>query len=299
MLTSRVWKGKKVPKIAIKRNQSSIQVLKTLQVLLEDNYTMAQLVKKLNENEKESVFNSSVVSKYINTCRYCGIDIPKIHNKYYVVSMPFGFNITDNDFDLLQKMLETAHDCMSARANKEIIKTMGRLSKYSNKRIIRIQESTVNLTKDLFIKAIQQERTVRLLCKNGAVLECIPISTSLQKNRVCFNVHDKNSNYQIIPLDKLSGLEITNQKFKKSDTDKTVVFKIKGGLIERYKPREHEILIADNSPKFVVYSNHGETKDELLSRLLRYGDLCEIENPSSYREDMKQIINRTLANYGE
>jgi len=55
---------------AVKKNLSSIQVLKTLLVLLENNYTMQELVEKLNENENDSVFNNSVVSKYINTCRY-------------------------------------------------------------------------------------------------------------------------------------------------------------------------------------------------------------------------------------
>ena len=63
----------------VKRNVSGMQVIKTLQTLLEDNYTMQELITRLNENEKEPIFNHSVISKYINTCRYCGIDIPKIH----------------------------------------------------------------------------------------------------------------------------------------------------------------------------------------------------------------------------
>ncbi len=75
-------------KEAVKRNQSSMQVLKTLKLLLEDNYTMTELIQKLNSQEKEPVFNNSVVSKYINTCRFCGMEIPKIHNKYFVSSVP-------------------------------------------------------------------------------------------------------------------------------------------------------------------------------------------------------------------
>ena len=43
-------------KEAVKRNQSSMRVLKTLQLLLEDNYTMSELIHKLNANEKEPVF---------------------------------------------------------------------------------------------------------------------------------------------------------------------------------------------------------------------------------------------------
>ena len=71
-------------KVIAKKNNSGIQVIKTLQVLMDDNYTMAELVKKLNMNEKKPIFNHSVVSKYINTCRYCGISIPKIQNRYFI-----------------------------------------------------------------------------------------------------------------------------------------------------------------------------------------------------------------------
>ena len=59
-------------KESLKKNLSSMQVLKTLQVLLEGNFTMQELIKKLNQNEETPVFNNSVISKYINTCRFCG-----------------------------------------------------------------------------------------------------------------------------------------------------------------------------------------------------------------------------------
>ena len=81
---------------AMKKNQASLQVLKTLKVLLEDNYTMSEIVDRLNSQEKEPIFNNSVVSKYINTCRYCGIEISKIRNRYYVIKMPFGINFDIN-----------------------------------------------------------------------------------------------------------------------------------------------------------------------------------------------------------
>ena len=71
-------------KDSLKKNMSSMQVMKTLQVLLQGNFTMQELIKRLNANENTPVFNNSVISKYINTCRYCGIDIPKIHNKYFI-----------------------------------------------------------------------------------------------------------------------------------------------------------------------------------------------------------------------
>ena len=68
-------------KISIKKNLSSMQVLKTLQVLLQGNFTMQELIERLNKSEEGPVFNNSLISKYINTCRYCGINILKIHNR--------------------------------------------------------------------------------------------------------------------------------------------------------------------------------------------------------------------------
>lgn len=88
-------------KISIKKNLSSMQVLKTLQVLLQGNFTMQELIERLNKSEEEPVFNNSVISKYINTCRYCGINILKIHNRYFVASMPFGLELTSGDIGLL------------------------------------------------------------------------------------------------------------------------------------------------------------------------------------------------------
>ena len=62
-------------KQAAKINMSGLQVMKTLLVLLNDNYSMEEIVGHLNEREKTPIFNSNVVSKYINTCRFCGIEI--------------------------------------------------------------------------------------------------------------------------------------------------------------------------------------------------------------------------------
>ena len=80
-------------KLSQKKNLSSMQVIKTLQILLQGDYTMNELIEQLNANESEPIFNNSVVSKYINTCRYCGIEIPKIHNKYFVTYSKFIYYV--------------------------------------------------------------------------------------------------------------------------------------------------------------------------------------------------------------
>lgn len=92
----------------VKRNISGMQVIKTIQVLIDNNFTMSELVETLNKSEKEPIFNNNVISKYINTCRYCGFTIPKENNRYFVAKIPFGLSLSEKDVDLLENLQEIA-----------------------------------------------------------------------------------------------------------------------------------------------------------------------------------------------
>ena len=98
----------------VKKNQSSIQVLKTFGLMLEGDFTMAELVTELNAREKKALFSNSTVSKYINTCRFCGIEIHKIHNRYYLSGMPFGLNFSSNEINLIQNLQQIAENNFSS-----------------------------------------------------------------------------------------------------------------------------------------------------------------------------------------
>lgn len=284
---------------AVKRNQSSMQVLKTLQLLLEDNYTMSELIEKLNEKEDEPIFNNSVVSKYINTCRHCGIDIPKIHNKYFVANLPFGLDLSVRDLDLLEKMQYTAQHNMTSKPNKLLDKFLFRLNKYSNKSIVRVEKKTAELTYEIFDKAVREHRRIVLMFRAKALLECIPISMSENKGKTYFNII-YNGKEKSIDAERISGIEILDKRFKESEAStQLVVFTLKGDLSTRYTLREHEQLLTDNRPEYITVSNTGENKAALLSRLLRYDTSCEIENPVNYRDEMKAILNNMLSSYGE
>lgn len=284
---------------AVKRNQSSMQVLKTLQLLLEDNYTMSELIEKLNEKEDEPIFNNSVVSKYINTCRHCGIDIPKIHNKYFVANLPFGLDLSVRDLDLLEKMQYTAQHNMTSKPNKLLDKFLFRLNKYSNKSIVRVEKKTAELTYEIFDKAVREHRRIVLMFRAKALLECIPISMSENKGKTYFNII-YNGKEKSIDAERISGIEILDKRFKESEAStQLVIFTLKGDLSTRYTLREHEQLLTDNRPEYITVSNTGENKAALLSRLLRYDTSCEIENPVNYRDEMKAILNNMLSSYGE
>lgn len=282
--------------LAVKKNLSSIQVLKTLLLLLEGDYTMAELVEKLNSNEKKEIFNNSVVSKYINTCRHVGIDIPKINNRYFISSIPFGLEFTDREADLIDYIQNVGKEALSVLFNKRLSTFIRNLRKYSNRSIMRVDISAENAVREKFEHAICENRQIRLMYRTKEVIDCIPIDIILEKGKIYFVVkHLGKEKY--IAFERITGFEVLNKTFLPRNIKKSeVVFKLKGGLAKRYVLRENETL-TNKAEDFIVVTNYGEDKNMLISRLLRYDSLCEIVEPFSFREEMKNIIDKMLSNY--
>ncbi len=285
-------------RISLKKNRSSMQVFKTLQLLLQDNYTMHELVEKLNLNEPEAIFNNSVISKYINTCRYCGIDIPKIHNKYFVASMPFGLELTTGEINLLENLQSIIQTDLASKYHKIFDKFIEKLNRYSNKKITRVEKNTYQITAEIFEHAVREKRKIRLMFKNRAIMDCIPIRMSENKGKMFFNVFYKNKE-RMIDSSRVSGLEVLRDKFVYSFNEPAVVFMLKGELAQRYSLRENEQILPCTEDGCITISNRGENKEILFARLLRYDDKCEIQTPKIYREEMRAILDNALSNYGD
>ena len=283
-------------KLSMKKNLSSMQVLKTLQVLLQGNYTMQELIQILNANEKDAIFNNSVISKYINTCRYCGFDIPKIHNKYFVASLPFGMEFENNEIDLLENIQRVVRNDMTSRSNKLFDNFLEKVNRYSNKKISRVEKDTYQFTSELFESAIRDKRKIKLMLKTRVEMICIPLKIVENKGKTFFHVFYKTRE-RMIAVERVSGLEITGQKYVHNFNDQVVVYSLDGALATRYSLRENEQLIQRERDGKIVISNRGESKEILFSRLLRYDKHCEILNPKVYREEFKQILDDAIKNY--
>lgn len=285
-----------VSKVSQKKNLSSMQVLKTLQILLEGNYSMKELIKILNKDEPNEIFNNSVISKYINTCRYIGINIPKINNKYYVASMPFGLELSVTDIDLLKIMQSVIKTDMTAKCLSTFNSFIEKLNRYSNKNIARVEKEEFSMSLELFERAVAKKRKIKLIFKNRDILECIPINITHNEDKTFFNVYNKR--IRNIDSSRLSGVVLLKENYiEPFNGNQVAVFILKGNLAKRYEAHENETIQINNDNTITV-TNKNENKDLLLSRLMRYQDLCEIIQPKSYREELKQIINDTLNNYG-
>ena len=279
-----------------KINNSSLNVITTLLALMQGDYSMNELIEILNNKETDVLFNNSVISKYINTCRFCGFEIPKINNKYYVAKIPFGLDLTENDVDIIKSLCAYIQDEMSVRKAGLANSFFQKIRRFSNKKISLIEKNDINLSVELFERAVAKQRKVKLIFKNRDSLECIPLNVTQTNGKTFFNVYYKK--VRNIDISRLSCVQMTGQIFVEPyKSDLTVVFRLKGNLAKRYEPRANE-SVEINQDGTITVTNKNENKEALFSRLLRYDDKCEILQPKCYREDMKNLINEMLHNYG-
>ena len=186
-----------------------------------------------------------------------------------------------------------------SRKNELFNNFITRLNKFSNKDIIRIEKKTIDLAFEHFEKAIQENKRIKLMLKTKTIIECKPIDIINLNDKKRFKIL-VNDSEKIVSVDSVSALEILGKAFNTEEqAGQTVVFKLTGNLASRYTLREQEKLTEHHLPEYIVVSNVGENKNELISRLLRYDRNCEILRPQVYREEIKTELKAMLANYGE
>ena len=282
---------------AQKRNISSMQVIKTLQILLEDNYTMPEILQKLNENESVPIFNHSVVSKYINTCRFCGIKIHQIQKKYYVTDIPFGLKLKDKDIDCLIKIRNIVQQNMTNHSKSTFNKLLEKINKFANKKIVKVDKNSHSQAFEIFEQAISNRRKVRLLFKTNQTVEGIPVTIAANKGNLFFNLYIDSAE-KLYNVDRVSAVQELNETFGGILGDQCVVYTLKDNLAKRYETKENEKILRSHPDGRVTITNQCTFPQILISRLMRYDECCEIEKPSFIREQMKKTIDNTLKNYG-
>ena len=165
---------------------------------------------------------------------------------------------------------------------------------------MRLEKTNINEVLDLFEKATNENLKILILFKAKAQLECVPLGVVEQKGAIYFKVVDSDKNEKLVSVNRVSAIQTLGKNYNfDNKPNETVIYKLKGGLASRYALREHEEEYSNNLPDDITIANHGEERQELLARLLRYGDLCEIIKPQSYREEMKFMLEEMLENYGE
>lgn len=281
-----------------KINIASLRVLQLIQLLFENSYTMPELMTAMSEVSGERCTNY-LISKYINTCRFCGIDIQKIDGKYTLLKLPFGLDYTEEELQLL-------HDielfCTRMRTSKTV-KNLKSLLTTLNQRSDRYYSKIVLPENDKNVEciefALKNKYKIDLsYTENGKEISAIVDPLELTYDNLNLVLHiNHNNERKKIPFSDIKEIKTSILKIPSNSSPATVVFKLKNMLAKRYTLKTGEKLIATEADGSISILNKTEDKTSLLNRLLKYGDLCEIVSPKTYRKEMKLLVDKTLENY--
>lgn len=279
-----------------KVNLASLKVLNTLQLLFAKDLSMEELIKsyELYHNENCSNF---LMSKYINTCRYCGIDIKKINNKYTVLNLPIGLNFSGNELSLFQELKNCCERVKIDQLSDSMQKFLNKINRRAERPISPVATSAIHDQNiKTFEKSCIQKQKVKLVFTDGTSKICEPVDITIGRDKIILTIFDGQASHELSP-DDIEVVKMLPQKSKSMYMPTTVLYELKGKLGKKYQIRDHEHILKMSRNGDIVITNRFEDKTKLLHRLMRYGDNCKLISPKSYVEDMKKMIEETIKNY--
>lgn len=279
-----------------KINMASYRVLRTLLLLFEKNMTMNELVSALDA-DGSGVYNNFVVSKYVHTCKSCGLDIQKVDGKYCLVNFPFGIKFSPDETRLIQEISACSESLKSKSQDSKMHGLLEKLHLPFFKSSVGFKSSENYVIVKLFEKALNAESDVVMTYKDGTQKNCTPADIVMVDDRIVLKVVSDDGVEDIYP-DKLANVKPTKKSARKMKiSGGEVIYELRGKLAKRYQLRENEQILKFKPNGTIVITNKYEDKTKLLRRLMRYDSLCRIVKPQEYVDDFKKMISDALANY--
>ena len=229
-----------------KVNSASLKVLYTLQLLFDRDLSMPDLIKyyELYHNEYNSNF---VMSKYINTCRYCGINIKKINNKYKIVNFPIGIKFSSSELSLFNELKNCCEKIKLHHLSEHMQSILDKINKYLERPISPVSTSAIKDSRiKNFEKACILSQKIKVIFNDDKSLQCEPIditfgedsvilkvfdgsnskdlSYDLEKLFALFKLESKKIEYQNKPFDLISLLKSINRVYEKDFRDRKIIF---------------------------------------------------------------------------
>lgn len=256
------------------------------------------------------------LNKYLNALKIFGVKVKKVNNKYHMHSPLFKIKLDLKDIksiSILKKACTQLPDGKNKLLCKQFLKELEIRYDETAKRISQVENSIKNLNLDFYhSELVAQVKLCEQYCQDQRKLELIytddrgneinllgsPIETVYIKRKVYLRVAGTNgSRIYDIPIENIISLRQLHNSATNNLMPTTIVYRIKNRLAKNYKLRDWEKLqnIEADGSKIVV--NKNEDFNLFLARLMRYGTDCEIISPKFIKDEMIDIINKTLSNY--
>ena len=300
----------------LRKGDTSTRVLETLKLLYSQGASVRDIIKHFQKIEPNNrLFTSEVILKYINTLKVFGFRIVKQKDKYILLNTIDNIDLNSEELKSLKLLLGLSAKYPEEKIQKHINIFSQTLEKYfseNTKFLSQKIEHPVLIKPDSICKVRGEKvREFEGFCDDGLRLKlsyrvgtslCTiladPIGIKYKDDLTFISVYDSvKAQICDIDIDKVEKVNQLPNRVGSVNFLTSVMFKLKGTLASNYKLKEGERLVEIDKSGHAVVINQLEDRELLLSRLLKYGENCEVISPKSYRNEMLQRIESVLSLY--
>ncbi len=279
---------------------SGVKIFIVLEILFNSPKSIEEISEKLLEYNIKA--DKKAISKYLRTIKLFGFDIEKINGKFQVLNSPVQnkqkflggdiiFCLLDHFFDdknieyrILKRKFRNIFDVENNIKIKELIDENFKYSKTVALNIEKINNLIKKNKKE--VNAIYKEKKLKLTIKE----------IKFAKNGVFLYAKDKGlKDNRYLKLNYIEKIKPDKTRKIKFEQKEGINFKIKENLIKNYILKKGEQANYINGE--TIITNCYEDKEEIFSRVLKYGTKAEILTPEKERKQFVKKIKGLIKYY--
>ena len=300
-------------------NVSAYRVLFILLMLVRYRcLNMMELNRLLYENPLIGrVYNCETLTKYINTLREVGCEIPRSSSRndysYELNKTPFPLALEPAEMAVAEKLLKQ----LEKQPNEELYKDYRDFLDQLSWAVKAPQQPAVEASEPVGVFPAlelrrEQIRTYRRYCLDAFMLEIQyqqagglktiylePHEVIERENRLLLLGYDQQTQQQVtLDSGRIGKLKQLPSKNRRLVARTVVLFALYGRLAASYRLYPGEKVVYRSAQELHVKTLVSETSG-LMGRLLKYGDACQVLSPESLRETLRNHIDQLLATLQE
>jgi len=297
--------------------ESCLKIFKLIKLLLEDSATFKDVVEVISDTQTSNSSNSSLhsvmLNKYLNTLKLFGLNVYKEKGKYHLINSPYKISLSAEELNIFNRIKECSSQFKDDNEDfQKFLKSLelrfSEETKFLNKKTetktdFRFFYEKFSDKINICTKFCNDEYNVKLTYYDKDHKECQtigkPCNLIFRTRSAKLQVIEQASKELLtVSIDKIIDIKQLPTKAQTNYTlGRVTVFGLRGRLAKNYKLRTWEKSSLINKDGWIVITNRDESEEELTERILKYGDLCRVFTPHSFRDKIKASIDKTLALY--
>lgn len=279
---------------------SGVKIFLIIEILFSSPKNIEEISNKLLEYNIKA--DKKTVSKYLRTLKLFGFEIEKINGRFQVLNSPLQIKQKNSGAEIIFLLMEYFFE--KENVEYEILKRKFKniFDVEENLKIKNSIEKTLQLSQsakknlELINNLIKKNKTEINAKYKGKKLKLTIKEIKFAKNGVFLFAKDKNlKNSRHIKINNLENIKPDKTKNLKFKIKEGINFKIKENLIKNYILKRGEIANYINNE--AIITNTYEEKEEIFSRLLKYGTKAEILTPEREKRQFIQKLKSLIEHY--